>query len=328
MATAHPYTLRATLSQDAAGVVHEASEGRSERRVLLRTYTRGALARCGISAVENVAYQVAIRRLSGIAHPSLRPVLGGGCDEDGIPYLAVAQTEEELLGEQLRRKPLTPELAMTLLSQALEVCELLSHVLAEEGIWVELDPASIGVRRDESATRFAFWPAPLRSLGAQGRNIDLAALANLAETALGLSAGGRANHALGDWLDWLREEAPQHPVSLRELREVLAAAAGIDPPPPIQTLIAQSKRKTDLRGLVRGIFAKGGVRRPKMPLFALLCAMLIVQSALGWLWIRKINREFDRKIQEINRSAYDADDPDPPGEPGEGTQRGSKPLEK
>ena len=63
-----------------------------------------------------------------------------------------------------------------------------------------------------------------------------------------------------------------------------------------------------------------------MPLFIILSAMLVVQSAIGWLWIRRANREYDRMIQEINHSVYDAEAPDLPGDPPDGAQPGSKPL--
>lgn len=333
MAKTHHFKIKDQVSEDATGAVFRAYDQSAGRKVLLRKYIHDPHARNGLHAVEEVAYQVAIERLIKVDHPSLRKVLSGGClPKDGTPFVASRTIEAEPLESVLRQSYLSVEMATTMLAQVLELCELLSTLLAEEGVWVDTDPASISVTSHQMEPRFIFWAAPLKCLNSSNTPTNLAAIIDLTEAVMGW-AGKEVDEREGGnllpWLSWLKETLHDEGTTVREAREMLAAAAGVEPPPPIDTLLKESQRKRSLLERMPSISFKW-VHRPKMPLFALLSLMFVVQCILGWLWIRKINQSIDKELKEITLSIYD--DPYTNAEPQNGDQEednaepGSRPL--
>lgn len=329
MANTHHFKLRSQLSVDEAGVVFQAQD-QSGRRVELRKFTRHPTSGKGLESVEEVAYQVAVGRLDNISHPSLRRISFGGCDPlDGSPYVATKPVDGPTLGERLAQGPLEVEMATLLLSQLLELCELVSHCLADEGVWVETQPSNIHIRSAGPQARFVFWPSPVRALSGNDTSPDLSRIIQLTEAVIetrNTNADGEECGHLQAWLQWLREAAGGEGTTIREAREMLAAAAGVEPPPPVEVLLQASKQPHKPLTNWSRLLGALKVPAPKMPLFALLSVMLVGQAILGWLWVRKINENIDARLRNLKESIYDS-----PytveRDPARAAERGSQPVE-
>lgn len=327
MSKSHHFKIKEQISQDARGVVFRSQDPASGKKIALRKYVHLDDNEDGLQSGSALAYQVAIGRLAKVRHPSLRQIVSGGCDPtDGVPYIAAQWTDVEPLQSVLKDTYLSVEVATMLLSQLLEVSELLSQVLAEDGIWVETEAASISLTSDATDTRFIFWPSPLKALGSRGQEHDLSALIDLTEGIMGWKGrkvDEREGGHLHAWLNWLKEDADRFDTSIREIREVLAAAAGVEPPPPIHELVIECTRKRSLLEKWPSL-SLPRIRAPKMPLFVLLCVMFVIEAAVGWLWLRKISKDVDKELEEINRSIKNSPYVRPGADPKE---PGSQPLD-
>jgi len=328
MSKTHQFKVRHQLSEDKAGVVQLAYDP-SGRKVCMRKFAQYGRAGEQLHVQEEVAYQVAIDRLTGVHHPSLREVVSGGFDPlDGMPYVATKPMETTPLAEIIHQSPLSVEMGSALLSQLLELCELLSHLLAEEGIWVETHPDAVDMVRDGAATHFLFWPSPLKALNGNSQAHDFGGIIELTEKMMGwrgLEVDERAGGHLQPWLKWLKEAAAGGGTTIREAREMLAAAAGVEPPPPIGELVRESQRKRSLLERWPSVFAAMKMPAPKMPLFALLSVMFVVQAFVGWLLVGKVNENLNERVLQINQQMYSHPytiDRDPNRKP----ERGSLPI--
>lgn len=261
------------IVQDASGVVFRAKDSETGRMVAIRRFFPFGVDGGGLHDDEQTAYRIALGRLTGIHHPALRSVVGGGCDPvDGMPYIVTEWVEGEALDVVMAGNPLPVEAATLLISQALEVSELLSHVLAEEAVWVETTLDTIVVSQPESGRGFTFWISPLKWLG-NGENRGIESIVALAEEAMGWQGrivNEQAGRGLGAWIKWLRAAAPT--TSLHEVREMLAASVGEEPPPPAKTLALQAAAP------VRA------VKQPSTrgPLIATLGGIVVVGAAVAW----------------------------------------------
>ena len=264
--------------QDASGVVFRAHDSETGRMVAIRRFFPFGADGGGLHADEQTAYRIALGRLTGIHHPALRSVVAGGCDPvDGMPFIATEWVDGEALDVVMDGNPLPIEAATLLISQALEVSELLSLVLAEEAVWVETTLDTIVVSHAESGRGFTFWISPLKWLG-NGENRGLESIITLAEEVMGWQGcivSEQAGRGLGAWIKWLRTAAPT--TSLHEAREMLAASVGAEPPPPAKTLAARATRPLQ------------PVAKPssKGPVLATLCGIVVVGTAVAWLLTRK-----------------------------------------
>jgi outer membrane biosynthesis protein TonB len=277
-ASKHPVTSRFHIEdlivQDVSGVVFSARDSETGRMVAIRRFFPFGADGGGLDADEQTAYRIALGRLTGIHHPALRSVVAGGCDPvDGMPYIVTEWVEGETLDAVMDGTPLPVEAATLLISQALEVSELLSHILAEEAVWVETTLDTIIVSHPESGRGFTFWISPLKWLGG-GESRGIGSIVTLAEQAMGWQGrivNEQAGRGLGAWIKWLRAAAPT--TSLREAREMLAASVGAEPPPPAKTLAAQASRP-----LVQ-------VRQSssRTPLLIALCGIVIVGAGVAWM---------------------------------------------
>jgi hypothetical protein len=268
------FQIEDLISQDASGVVFRATDTKTGRTVALRRFFPFGVDGGGLSADEQTAYNIAVGRLAGLHHPALRAVISGGCDPvDGIPFIATEWIEGEMLQPILAQRPISAEAAARLIAQALEVCELLSHVFAEEAVWVETDLQTIIVGSRETRRGFTFWISPLKWLGGRESARRLDAIIALTEEIMGWQGrivNEEAGHGLGGWLNWLRSAAAT--ASLREVRENLAAAIGAEPPPHPGKLIATRPP--------RGSIKPSASKTPLLLAFA--CA-LAVTGLGGWL---------------------------------------------
>ena len=322
MAKSQRIRIQETLYEDASGVVYRAKAATGHK-----VHLRKPNEKEGMPAVEQVAFQVAIERLSGIHHPSLHRLVSGGSDpEDSKPYIGVKPVDGENLADKLKPRPLTIELATALLSQALEVSELLSHLLADDRIWTQTTTPSVRVDVSGNEPRFQFWPAPMKAMQGKARKQSFHDLIELTEQALnwsGREVDEREGGHLLLWLRWLKDAGGD--VAVREAREMLAASAGVEPPDPVEKLVEEARQSgpsvslPDWHRLLKS-------PKPSMPLFALLCVMLVVQAIIGWMIVRMINDNIDDELRQLN-SGYTATPYTKDRAPGTKPEPGSEPLD-
>lgn len=271
--------------QDSTGVVFRAIDSETGKTVAVRRFFPFGADGGGLQADEQIAYNIALERLSGLSHPALRAVICGGCDPvDGMPFIATEWIEgTSLLPIIERQGPVTPEVATELLTQALEVCELLSHALTEEAVWVETDLQNIVFGNNDTGRRFTFWISPLKWFGSGEQPRGLESIINLTEEIMGWKERAVADEegrGLGKWLRWLRTAAPT--ASLHEVRESLAASIGAEPPAPAKNLVAQAALPSSKK------------IRKAPPRILLWVNILLILSCAGlcyWIWQRKPPKE-------------------------------------
>ncbi len=236
------FQIEDLAAQDKSGVVFRALDLETNVVVAVRRFFPFGADGGGLNGEEQAAYDIAVGRLAGLHHPGLRAVLCGSCDPiDGMPFIATEWIEGKSLQSFIERQPLTPADAISLLTRALDICELLSRVLAEEGIWVETDVQTIIVGSDETGRGVTFWISPLRWLSRNEDEHSLDSIVTLTEEIMGWQGqvvGDNAGRGLGGWLKWLRSASKS--TSLGEAREMLAAATGMEPPTPTKSLVRQA----------------------------------------------------------------------------------------
>lgn len=236
------FQIEDLVIQDASGVVFRALDTETNQIVAVRRFFPFGANGGGLQEDEQIAYQIAVERLAAITHPALRAVIAGGCDPvDGMPFIATEWIEGPRLEAFVEFGPLDPVEAAKLLSEALEVCELLSEVLAEEAVWVETSLQSIVVGAEGTGRGFTFWIAPLKWLGKNDGQRGLESIIALTEEVMGWRGKTIADHegrGLAGWLKWLRGRA--RTTTLHEAREMLAAAIGVEMPDPVKRLVRQA----------------------------------------------------------------------------------------
>ncbi len=268
------FKIEDLVVQDSSGVVFRAMDTETNQPVALRRFFPFGANGGGLDAEEQIAYQIAVGRLSAVSHPALRSVISGGCDSvDGMPFIATEWIEGTRLQSYIDHGPLTAEEATRLLTQALEVCQLLSEVLAEEAVWVETGLQAIVVGTEGSGRGVTFWIAPLKWLGKNDGPRGLESIIHLTEALMGWKGktlGDQAGDGLGGWLNWLRRYAGT--TSLHEAREMLAASVGVEPPLPAKQLVRQATRR-----LVAG---KKKSRSSSVPTI-IIAALALIAAGLG-----------------------------------------------
>jgi hypothetical protein len=271
------------VAQDPSGVTFRALDRETGACVAVNRFFPFGGDGGGLVPEEQAAYRTGIERLSAVSHPALRPVMGGGCDPvDGMPYIVGEWLEGETVAELLALEgALSPAAAVDVLAKALETSELLSAVLSDEAIWVDLEPSSIiyAASTDESRT-FTFSLAPLRWLGGAAKLEGVTPVTALAEEILGWRGQVVADHAaggLGGWVNWLRLHA--HQVSLAQAREALATALGSGPPKPAAALVNQAWQAVS--GPAHPVNLKGASSRTPLILCGVAAAIV---GGLG-IWL-------------------------------------------
>ena len=233
------------IAQDSSGVVFRALDTKTGQPVAVRRFFPFGMDGGGLNAAEQPAYRRALGRLASLNHPALRAVIAGGCDPvDGMPFIATEWIEGAPLQALIAHEPLPAPVATELLTAMLEVCELLSDRLGEEGLWVETDLQTIILGSQRSGRRFTFWISPLTWLGEAQKSCGLTALITLTENLLGWQdrpVSARAGGGLGGWLNWLRHASLT--ASLHEARAALAAAVVAAPPYATRHLVIQPAQR-------------------------------------------------------------------------------------
>ena len=201
-------------------------DGETGRHVALRRFFPFGSDGGGLQPEERAAYDIGVKRLAEVVHPSLRAVVTGGCDPvDGMPYLVTEWVEGSTLSRLLEQGLLTVESAIVLMDQALEVSELLSQMLAEDEVWVETAPSAIVVGGGESDRGITFWISPFRWLSTEETRPGLMPLVELLDEVMGWKAGSVSDDAgggLGSWRNWLAANARK--ATLAAARAALATA--------------------------------------------------------------------------------------------------------
>ncbi len=299
MAKEHPIRIIEALYEDTSGVVYRARDGAGNKVHLRKPKEQRERA-----AADQLACQTAVERLQGIHHASLHGLVSGGCDpEDDQPFVAIKPVEGTHLAQKIKSGPISVELATTLISQALEASELLSHLLADDGVWIETSPESILFIDKHEEPLFMFWPSPLKAKREDARKQSFQDLVDIAEQALhwtGREADGREGGHLQMWLKWLKETDEY--VQVREAREMIAAAAGIEPPDSLEKLVEDAHHKPE-HSLNLSKWSQLLQRQvPKMPLFTTLLLMLVIQVVFGWVIVQGINSKIDDELRQLNSS--------------------------
>ena len=176
----------------------------------------------------------------------------------------------------LEHGPLPADVATELISQALEVSEVLSQVFAEEAVWVETGLSTIIVGSQHSGRGFTFWISPQKWLGGREKSRGLESIVTLTEEVMGWrgrNMNDQEGHGLGGWLKWMRQTAGT--ISLREARETLAAAVGEDPPVATEHLVVQASRPRAQAGKPSSSKVMLGVN---------ICLTLLVIGLAGWFF--------------------------------------------
>ena len=270
------FQIEDLVVQDASGVVFRALDTQTQEFVALRRFFPSGADGGGLNTEQQNAYQLTVSQLAAVSHPALRSIISGDCDPiDGMPYIATEWIEGSRLHTCLQQGPLTPEEVTHLLTQALEVSQILSGVLGKEGIWIETGPEAIVIGAEKTGRNVTFWIAPQKWLGKNDSRHGLECVIGLTETLMGWHGKSVSEHAgkgLGRWLKWLR--GVKKTASLQEVREMLAASTGVGSP-------ASATR------LFREAFQPKKSRKSRM-LWAIIAGLALLAAALtAWLLLNK-----------------------------------------
>ncbi len=239
------FQIEDLVAQDSSGVVFRALDAETGLTVGVRRFIPFGNDGIGLRDEERIAYEIAVGRLAGIHCPGLRSVITGGCDPvDGMPFIATEWIEGQTLRQHALRQPLTVPDVIHVLTRALEVCGLLSNVLAEEGVWVETELDAIVVGDEGGGRGVTFWISPWKWLGRGSEERGFSSIITLTEELMGWkdqNVGDQAGNGLGGWLKWLR--GASRTASLGEVREMLAAATGMEPPVSPKKSVRHSTRQ-------------------------------------------------------------------------------------
>lgn len=289
------FQIEDLIVQDTSGVVFRALDLETGNVVAVRRFFPFGADGGGLHAEEQAAYTIAVSRLAGLSHPALRSVVCGGCDPvDGMPFIATEWIEGETLESTLANGPLDASAAVQLVTQALEVSELLSHVLAEEAVWVETEIQTIVVGTEASGRGFTFWISPLKWLGRDERSRGLESIVTLTEQAMGWQGrlvNDQAGRGLGGWVKWLSTVAST--TTLLEARESLAASVGAEPPPSARNLVV----KATTRPLVRPAVPLKS-HSSKAPILIACLLSLVVAGVGAFVWMRQSAPETPAALPE------------------------------
>jgi hypothetical protein len=239
------FKIEDLVVQDASGVEFRAFDAETNQAIALRRFFPFGASGGGLDADQQAAYGIAVERLSKISHPAMRSIICGGCDPvDGMPFVATEWIEGTALQTLLWSRPLEELEAITVISLALEVCEILSEVMAEEGIWIETDSHTIIIGEKDTQRPVTFWISPLKWLGHEDGRHSLEPFISLTTSITGWAGKPfetLSTTGLGNWLAWLYSAA--RTATLHEAREKLSEAVGVEPPLPVKRQTGQATRQ-------------------------------------------------------------------------------------
>lgn len=287
-------------------MVFEALDAETGRTVALRRFFPYGPEGGGLQGEERVAYEIAVRRLTDVAHPGLRHVVAGGCDPvDGMPFLVTEWVPGTNLQSLAARGPIPVESVVALVDRALEVSEVLSGVLAEDAVWVETEAAAIIVDDEETARGFTFWISPFKWLHSAETGHGLESLAELLKALLRLTARGPNPHsaALVQWLSWVKAYSQQATVAQARsaLASALAGAASAPTSRPPAVAPATPSRHASSQPAAPGRVAP----KPKSKVPGVLASLVFFVAVVGgaWYWRTHYGPASKQPVAEVETSA-------------------------
>lgn len=274
------FKIEDLVVQDASGVVFRAIDSETGQLVAVRRFFPYGASGSGLSPEEQREYGASVSRLAKVTHPALRTIVCGGCDPvDGMPFVATEWIEGSALQTFLGTRPLSQPEAISLISQALEVCQALSDALGAEGVWVETDLHTIIIGAEETRRPVTFWISPLKWLGVGDGQRGLEPLIGLTTSVMGWGGKPVSNPGatgLGTWLKWLQGAATT--ATLQEARERLAASTGSAPPQPV---------KRTVRMATRPVLLGKKKAKSKLPVWILAVSILAAMGGGGWFLVKR-----------------------------------------
>lgn len=285
------------ISQDATGVVFQATDQDSQRLVALMRFFPFGVEGGGLTEEEQEGYTAAVAGLIGVNHPSLRQVVAGGCDPvDGMPFLATEWVEGLPLSKRIAEGPLRGSDALRLMTDLVDVSLYLSARFGSEVVWVATDLERIVMIYDGELPRFTFSISPAKWLMAEEKR-GIEPLIGLTEAVMGWQGqvvGDQAGEGLGAWLKWLRRSAAD--ATLEDARSWLAGMAGNEAGPTLAPETApelastrddepQPQPSTRAPRRDQAPVLKEPSSRGAWILVVLLG--IVVAAVAGWVWQRK-----------------------------------------
>jgi hypothetical protein len=244
------FQIEDLIVQDFNGVVFHAIDQETGLPAAVRRLFPFGVNGGGLDAAEQEAYLLAIDQISTVKHPALRAILLGGIDPvDDLPFLATEWVEGATLQSFVDKEPLSSGEAVYLITQALEVCGLLSQALGRESVWVETDLSTIIIGAAETGRGFTFWISPMKCIGKNDGQRGLEPLVTLVEHVLGWRGKAVLDQdggGLGAWLKWLRLSATSTTLAMarEKLADSLHIARPSPPPSPVRRAVRQAERST------------------------------------------------------------------------------------
>jgi hypothetical protein len=238
------FQIEDLIVQDSSGVVFRAIDQETQLPVAVRRLFPFGVNGGGLDESEQELFEIALDKILNVKHAALRGILLGGTDPvDGLPYVATEWVDGATLQSFVDRGPLSPAEATFLITQALEVCQLLSQALGRESVWVETDLSTIVVGAAETGRGFTFWVSPLKCIGKNDGQRGLEPIVALVEQVMGWRGKAVVDQdggGLGAWLKWLRLTAVS--ATLNQAREKLAESLGTAAPSPVRRAVRQAER--------------------------------------------------------------------------------------
>lgn len=283
------YKIEDLVIQDATGVVFKALDEETGLDVSVHRFFPYGVDGGGLNATQQAEYNDRISRYAEIKHPALASVIEGGCDPvDGMPYLVTEWIEGTSLESILESRPFSQPEALALIIPLMEVCQLLSHAVGQQGIWVETHISAITLGTGQSHRPIIFQVTPLKCFGDFSEHSNLLPLVELTARITGWHQGVPEHLSvtgLGAWLNWLYGICDS--ASLLETLEKLAIATGTSPPSPAATK-SQSMSSPGSSTSTRPTEPNTIISRPKSAATPwLISALALVSLSVGgWFLIR------------------------------------------
>lgn len=274
------FKIEDLVVQDSSGVVFRARDTETGQTVAIHRFFPFGASGGGLSGGRQDAFVADVNRLATLHHPALRAILSGGCDpNDGIPFIATEWIKGVPLQALLDHRSLIEQEAIPIITLALEVSEILSEIMAADGVWVDTGSHAVIIGKEGSGRPITFSISPTGLLGRGNAPSGVEPLIAFTTTLMGwtekpirsLSATG-----LGGWLKWLHDCSGK--ASIREAREMLAAAIGVEPPLPAKRTVRLATPQA-ARPKVKS--------KSKAPAWILACGVLLAIAAGGGLLIRR-----------------------------------------
>lgn len=222
------FQIQKTLQENSEGVVLSALDLQTKALVEMKRFFPFGKGGGGLDEHGTANFQLVMEKIAPVKHIALRAILTSGVDPlDKIPYIVIERVEGTPLQAFIENAPLSSEEAIYLITQALDVSELLSQALGFESIWVETGLSSIIVATPEASRGYTFCISPGKCLSKNQGERGLESIVSLVEEVMGWSGMAVSDEdggGLGTWLKWLRLSTTG--ASLSQARQKLGDLVG------------------------------------------------------------------------------------------------------